>query len=114
MCRPTSPPSPIFDEPNEVSWPDGKGGNEEIVAWESAFGTGIPVGEYKIVLCGTGFAKEPGECIGDFTGDQVVDAADLATLLGHWNTADRETDPDNSGTVDAADLAILLGNWGPC
>jgi hypothetical protein len=46
----------------------------------------------------------------DLNGDGVVDAADLAILLGAWNTAG-PTDLDGNGTTDAADLAALLGGW---
>jgi hypothetical protein len=56
-------------------------------------------------------------------GDGVVDAADLAFLLGEWDAPPvSPADFVNSGTfapppdgfVDAADLAVLLGMWGEC
>jgi hypothetical protein len=54
--------------------------------------------------------------------DGVVDAADLAYLLGAWGAqpscADAVTSrtfaPPPDGKVDGADLAYLLGAWGPC
>lgn len=54
--------------------------------------------------------------------DGVVDAADLAYLLGAWGNQPSCADTVSSGTfapppdgkVDAADLAYLLGAWGPC
>ena len=55
--------------------------------------------------------------------DGVVDAADLAFLLGEWGAtpgspADTVTSatfaPPPDGVVDAADLAFLLGDWGAC
>ncbi len=46
----------------------------------------------------------------DITGDGVVDAADIASLLASWGTA--LADLNNDGTTNGADLAILLGNWG--
>lgn len=49
---------------------------------------------------------------GDFNSDGVVDGADLALLLGHWNSACSSADLNGDGTVDGADLALLLGNWG--
>lgn len=52
-------------------------------------------------------------CSSDLSCDLVVDAADLAILLGAWGQAGIG-DLDDSGVVDAADLAILLGAWGPC
>lgn len=52
----------------------------------------------------------------DFNNDGVVDAADLAALLGNWgecqDCAACTGDLDGDGAVGAADLAILLGNWG--
>ncbi len=52
-------------------------------------------------------------CTGDLNDDGVVDAADLAGLLGQWG-GPGSADFDASGTVDAADLAQLLGAWGSC
>jgi hypothetical protein len=55
--------------------------------------------------------------------DGVVDAADLAFLLGEWganedSAADIVTSatfqPPEDGVIDAADLAFLLGAWGEC
>lgn len=51
-------------------------------------------------------------CPTDLDGNGAIDAADLAALLGAWNTAG--ADLDGNGTTDAADLAALLGAWGPC
>jgi murein tripeptide amidase MpaA len=50
------------------------------------------------------------EVAGDLNGDALVDAADLAILLGAWGT-NGPGDLDGSGSVDAADLALLLGAW---
>jgi hypothetical protein len=72
-----------------------------------------------------------GSCLGDVVSsatfqpppDGVVDAADLAFLLGEWGAnpgspADFVSSatfaPPPDGIVDAADLAALLGAWGPC
>ncbi len=52
-------------------------------------------------------------CTGDLDGNGLVDAADLAALLGSWGGSG-PADFDNSGTVDAGDLATLLGAWGAC
>jgi formylglycine-generating enzyme required for sulfatase activity len=73
----------------------------------------------------------PPVCIADIVSnvtfapppDGVVDAADLAFLLGEWGfnrsspanfvtSATFQPPPDD--VVDAADLAFLLGEWGPC
>ena len=56
-------------------------------------------------------------------GDGVVDAADLAYLLGEWGrnpgsaadfVSSATFQPPPDGLVDAADLAFLLGEWGAC
>jgi hypothetical protein len=54
-----------------------------------------------------------GGCTGDLNGDTVVDAGDLAVMLGAWGTAD-SADLDGDGIVAGSDLSILLGAWGPC
>jgi len=54
----------------------------------------------------------------DFNFDGMVNAADLAILLGAWGPCDKGDpclpDLNGDGMVTAADLAILLGSWGPC
>ena len=47
---------------------------------------------------------------GDLNNDGIVDATDLALLLGAWGTPAGDIDGD--GTTNASDLALLLGNWG--
>ncbi|MFO0829247.1 MAG: dockerin type I domain-containing protein [Phycisphaerales bacterium] len=51
-------------------------------------------------------------CDADFNGDQVVDAKDLAILLGGWGGS--QYDLNGDGTVNAIDLAIVCGTWGAC
>ncbi len=46
----------------------------------------------------------------DLNFDGVVDAADLAIMLGSWGTNDG-SDLDLDGVVGGSDLAILLGAW---
>ncbi len=58
-------------------------------------------------------------CLPDLNDDRVVDAADLAELLGSWGPQDpcppyTPADIDQDCDVDAADLAQLLGAWGMC
>jgi hypothetical protein len=49
---------------------------------------------------------------GDLDGDDTVDGADLAALLGSWGPCPAcPADLTGDGTVDAADLALLLGAW---
>ncbi len=51
-------------------------------------------------------------CGADLDGDGMVNAADLAVLLGAWGSAIADLDGD--GTTNAADLTMLLGAWGVC
>ncbi len=64
-------------------------------------------------------------CPGDIDDSGVVDAADVALLLGAWGPCPKpceEGDPgdtcpaDLNGdcVVEAFDLALLLGAWGLC
>ena len=53
-------------------------------------------------------------CCEDFNRDGAVGAADLATILSSWGTADPEIDLDQSGLVDVGDLGRLLSAWGSC
>ncbi len=64
-------------------------------------------------------------CAEDLDGDGVVEAFDLAILLGAWGPCPKSCVPgdpvdtcaaDLSGdcVVEAFDLALVLGNWGPC
>lgn len=50
--------------------------------------------------------------VGDLTDDGLVDSADLAILLGEWDSEGASADLNGDATVDAADLAMLLANWG--
>ena len=66
-------------------------------------------------------ATLPAPCPADFNGDDVVNAADLAVLLGVWGDVgpfsanpDHPADFNDDDMVDAADLAVMLGAWGPC
>ncbi|MBL9121333.1 MAG: hypothetical protein JNL80_15605 [Phycisphaerae bacterium] len=51
-------------------------------------------------------------CPADLDGSGVVDATDLALVLGGWSGA--SGDVDGNGLTDAQDIAILLGAWGGC
>ena len=53
-------------------------------------------------------------CNADFTGDGLVDGADLGVLLGLWGDDAFPADLNGNGVVDGADLGLLLGEWGPC
>ena len=62
-------------------------------------------------------AQLPPACAADLNDDGVVDAQDLAIMLGAWGTTGpvgTGGDVDWDGDSDAEDLAILLGAWGNC
>lgn len=54
-------------------------------------------------------------CPADLTGDNQVNGADLAVILGSWGPcAACPADLNGDGEVNGADLAIVLGTWGEC
>ncbi|MBL9147259.1 MAG: hypothetical protein JNM94_01055 [Phycisphaerae bacterium] len=66
-----------------------------------------------------GFVLRPSVCPAEYTGDCLVDGADLGALLGAWGPADPNSyvtqfDLTQDGIVDGADLGALLGAWGAC
>jgi hypothetical protein len=104
------------------------GPNENwLCGWSAAHAYGMLVSPPGGCTC----PEEPIFCAADTVSsrtfqpppDGVVDAADLAFLLGEWGTnpgspADTVSSatfqPPPDGVVDAADLAFLLGSWGSC
>ena len=56
---------------------------------------------------------QPPGCAGDLDGDGVIQAGDLAVLLGAWGGTGA-ADLDGDGSVGAPDIALLLGAWGGC
>ncbi|MCI0366107.1 MAG: S8 family serine peptidase [Phycisphaerales bacterium] len=66
-------------------------------------------------------ATAPG-CVGDVTGDGVVNVADLLAVIGAWGAcadpencaADVAPLPDGDGVVNVADLLGVIGAWGSC
>ena len=53
------------------------------------------------------------ECVGDVTGDMVVDVNDLLTLLGAFGqSGESSADIDGDMAVDVNDLLGLLGAFG--
>ncbi len=49
---------------------------------------------------------------GDLNSDGIVNAFDLALLLGAWAQTNNPADLSSNGIVRAEDLALLLGAWG--
>jgi 7,8-dihydropterin-6-yl-methyl-4-(beta-D-ribofuranosyl)aminobenzene 5'-phosphate synthase len=66
------------------------------------------------VPIGVGRIQMPVEC--DFTGDWMVDIADLIMLIEHWGQSDPRFDiaPPlfGDGTVNAVDLETMMSYWG--
>jgi hypothetical protein len=57
------------------------------------------------------------QCMADFTGDGVVNGADLGVMLGLWGLVQpnfRYVDLNGDGIVSGADLGLLLSSWGAC
>lgn len=50
----------------------------------------------------------------DLNGDAMVDAADLAILLGAYGRGNNALDLNQDGLIGGADLGILLGDFGSC
>ncbi len=65
-----------------------------------------------IILANVCITPTPTFCPADFNHDGVINASDLAILLGAWGTASGDLTDDR--TTNAQDLAILLGAWGAC
>jgi carboxypeptidase A2 len=91
-----------------------------VLAWADCNGNGIPDDcDIADGLCrdfnGNG-VPDACECLGDLTGDNQIDLADLAKLLEHYGQSDGpgfdNGDLDGDGDVDIADLAALLGSYG--
>lgn len=47
----------------------------------------------------------------DINGDGIVNALDVAIVLGNWGLANRAGDANGNGVVEAEDLTIVLSNW---
>ncbi len=53
-------------------------------------------------------------CLSDLDHNDVVNGADLASLLSSWGKSGGRADLNGDGVVNGADLAALLSAWGPC
>ncbi len=57
------------------------------------------------------------QCLGDISGDGLVNGVDLAFVLSLWGTSGGgagASDVTGDGAVDGMDLSVVLGGWGPC
>lgn len=64
-----------------------------------------------------GFPSCSPPCVGDVSGNGLVDAVDLAAILVSWGTDGTgkfDTDINDDGLVTGADLALVLTDWGAC
>ncbi len=122
-------PTPISvpaNTPTNPRWFMGVTGltHQPYVTWNWAKGTGGSTKSYQFIRA-SGYifwalpegraiviADASVPCPADLTHDGVVDAADLALLLGAWGGSSNDLNGD--GIVNGPDLAVLLGAWGPC
>ena len=101
------------DEP--IPGADGSRYTIASVGWDDA-------GNYDVIVtdtCGSVVADAATLtvlCVGDLTGDGVIDLHDLAEFIGNYGIASgahyEDGDLDGDGDVDLTDLAILLGVYG--
>jgi len=91
--------------------------------------TSIPLGDYHFGLKGEGYLKKIIRDLpvatsddienleftillgGEITGDDAVNALDIAKNIGLYYTDDFITDQNRDGVVNAPDIAIILANY---
>ena len=59
----------------------------------------------------------PPYCLGDASGNAIVDGADLGLTINRWGPCQGDacySDFNNDGIVNGADLAEVLSHWGHC
>ncbi len=95
------------------------GGSLELSGTVGQPDAGAPLAGSGLELVGGFWPAVGGEdefCYGDLDGDNDIDLADLAQLLGSYGmtsgAAYEDGDLDGDGDVDLADLAGLLGVYG--
>ena len=87
-----------------------------IELWETTLGSHFPIisseGTQAIFNYLNTHTKPVTSCLGDLTGDGLVNVADLLDLLAFFGTA--QGDIDGDGVAAVSDLLVLLAAWGPC
>ncbi len=82
-----------------------------VMAWQANAGGTSDI--YAGFISGDGVIGAP-SIVGDLNGDNAVNGADLAIVLGAWGTCSGcPADINLDGTVNGIDLAIVLGHWTP-
>ncbi|MCP3903936.1 MAG: hypothetical protein GY715_09910 [Planctomycetes bacterium] len=119
---PRSAPGPqgeifFLATPTEISGPDGPGGDDPIVGWET-IDPPPAFGHYEIALAGVAFGStEDVDC----NQNQRADVCDI--IIGssrdlNENGIPDECEPpedlDGDGDVDFGDILVLISMWGPC
>ncbi len=85
--------------------------------WSSNVGEGAIDGSGETLTLDNIQFETFGGSVGDISRDGIVNAFDLAMLLGSWESCPEPTEPcladlNGDGVVSGGDLAILLGAWG--
>lgn len=83
--------------------------NAAVFSWQGGASTSSS-DIYCARIAANGSIGQPPPPPGDVNGDNRVNAADLAILLGQWGTSGN-ADFNGDGFVDAADLSTLLAGW---
>ena len=66
------------------------------------------------IIYADSFALTFAGCLGDISGDGVVDGVDIARVLNDFGANAVDSDLNGDGTVDGVDLAFVLNDFGPC
>jgi hypothetical protein len=53
-------------------------------------------------------------CVGDLTGNNVIDVDDLLIVINTWGLPKGAGDVNEDGNVDVDDLLEVINHWGPC
>jgi hypothetical protein len=65
------------------------------------------------VLLSQGYCDEE-SCVGDVSGDGMVDVSDILAVVGAWGNTGGPEDVNDDGIVNVGDLLMIVDAWGPC